>query len=209
MSGNTLDQKDLGSDDTEFITVQLGEETFDVPTSYESMSLPTYLEVMRQLSDVSDGQYGNVECLIRILTAITSIERSYIERISLDQLQPLIKHLSYVFNTPEIDKDINIDSKLNIGEYTFQLEDYAKTKVGTALFIENLYQNAEDKVGIVLDILAAIVRPTDEEGNIEEFNVDKLEERKQYFKEHMSVQQFHSLSFFLRSHAKNYMAGMS
>lgn len=188
------------------ITIKLGEETYELPTSYEAMDVDTYIQLMKKLSDVD--QYGNIEALIRILTVLTGIDREQIEQVPLEQLKPIIKDVGFIFNLPDMDEDVEPESRITIGDTTFQLVDYNKAKVGTALFIENLMNNADDRVAIILDVLAAIVRPVDGDGNVEEFDADKVEKRKDYFKEHLTVPQFHTLSFFLKKHVKDYTSDL-
>lgn len=185
-------------------TIELENKQYEFPTDWSDLDMNTYIKVCKTLTKFDMER--SIQMIISIISDLTEIDHETLKRVPMEQIKPIIDEISFLFNSnpdySELDKE---DPKINIGGHTFKVQDFNKATVDEALFVEQQIRSSENYLHILDILIASMVRPVTSNGEIEEFDASKIEDRKKFFQDHMKVSDIYTISLFFSIQEKSFI----
>lgn len=184
------------------LNFELNGKTFNLPTSWDDITLGMYIELSR-LNEMNSLYQFNELLLIKMLEVMCCAEEGELDDLTLERMTAFGVAIEFLNQIPEfkIIQHLQIEDK----DYAFP-ENLYKIKAGEYISIKTLQENQKDPYNFYLDLLSILLRPATEIVDAEsgqakwiqeKLNVDNLEYRKKLFKNLKVVDVMGSLNFFL------------
>lgn len=153
-----------------------------IPESWEEVSLGLYQKIdsLRYREYHSDVAY-----FIDIIDKMGIMDKGMLLQLDVIELNKIAQEIGWVVNLPEIEEKTEVEIDGQVFRFKSELE---KMTVGEAISIEMLMDSGKQTEIESIDIvLSVLLRPIDENGEMEEFNADLVDERRELFLEKLSI----------------------
>lgn len=191
---------------------KLNEREYEMPTSWDEMSLSKYVELAK-LEELKE-KFGMPELyLLKVIEALCGAEGGDLDDLTLDMVNELSREVNYLQEQPvwSNSKHIEIEGQ----DYVFP-EDLNKLTMGEYISIKTLQEQQTTQADLIPWLLAVILRPGKKEYNEEtkkefwkqdKFNVANLDFRKELFLKQPVFNLMGPVTFFLNGN-ETYMTSI-
>lgn len=191
---------------------KLNEREYEMPTSWDEMSLSKYVELAK-LEELKEN-FGMPELyLLKVIEALCGAEQGDLDDLTLDMVNELSREVNYLQEQPvwSNSKHIEIEGQ----DYVFP-EDLNKLTMGEYISIKTLQEQQTTQADLIPWLLSIILRPGKKEYNEEtkkeywkqdKFNVANLEHRRELFLKQPVFNLMGPVTFFLNGN-ETYMTSI-
>jgi hypothetical protein len=191
---------------------KLNEREYEMPTSWDEMSLSKYVELAK-LEELKEN-FGMPELyLLKVIEALCGAEGGDLDDLTLDMVNELSREVNYLQEQPVWSNSNHIE--IEGQDYVFP-EDLNKLTMGEYISIKTLQEQQTSQADLIPWLLAVILRPGKKEYNEEtkkefwkqdKFNVANLDFRKELFLKQPVFNLMGPVTFFLNGN-ETYMTSI-
>ena len=191
---------------------KLNEREYEMPTSWDEMSLSKYVELAK-LEELKEN-FGMPELyLLKVIEALCGAEGGDLDDLTLDMVNELSREVNYLQEQPVWSNSNHIE--IEGQDYVFP-EDLNKLTMGEYISIKTLQEQQTSQADLIPWLLAVILRPGKKEYNEEtkkefwkqdRFNVANLDFRKELFLKQPVFNLMGPVTFFLNGN-ETYMTSI-
>lgn len=191
---------------------KLNEREYEMPTSWDEMSLSKYVELAK-LEELKEN-FGMPELyLLKVIEALCGAEGGDLDDLTLDMVNELSREVNYLQEQPVWSNSNHIE--IEGQDYVFP-EDLNKLTMGEYISIKTLQEQQTTQADLIPWLLAVILRPGKKEYNEEtkkefwkqdKFNVANLDFRKELFLKQPVFNLMGPVTFFLNGN-ETYMTSI-
>ena len=184
------------------IELEEGIKTYEFPESWDEVNVEQFCNLYKFNGD----EINELEASIRLLSALSGIERNILDMMDIDDFKKLIENLKFI--SKELNK-VDVDYVELDGEKYYLYTDFNRLTTGEVISIETLMENAKGNIYIVMpELLCLFLRKKKEDGTLERFNTNMME-RKLIFMKAPITQIYHVFEFFFYGNGTsiNFMKG--
>lgn len=166
--------------------INVNNQSYDCPSNWGEVTLNQYMHIVAIPDEI-----GNISRIIKILNILTGIEEEIIEQLDIST----INQINFDWLKEKIKAD-KIQHEVEIDGVKYGVADFKKMTLGEYADAEEFCRN--DYISNLHKLIAVLVRPLNEKGEVEKYDGDEVEQRAKLFKNKMNIENMVAISnFFL------------
>jgi hypothetical protein len=183
-------------------TFTLNEKTYDLPESWNEISLKRYINIAKLEEQRKDFFLGELY-LLKMIEALCDVEDGELDELTLDVVNDISEALKFLQAETEwpVNKFVEIEGTI----YVFPA-DLNKLTMGEYISIKTFQENSQTQADALPYILSVVLRPGRLEKNEEtgeekwvqdKFTANNIEYRRELFMKHPVIDLMGPINFFL------------
>ena len=187
------------------IDLTIGKENFELPESYDELSLGRFIELSKVL-DKQKEYKSDLRFSLEVLSKLIGCEVSLLYELSIDDVSLLSEEIKWINENPKRTKN----NKVVIDDKEYLAVSTNKITTGEMISIESFQQNITDNRDNLHYVMAILFRPV-VDGKVcpLEDDFDIITERAELFKEKMMIGEVYGPLMGFTSGASGYSSRSS